>query len=662
MSAGTKFSFGARGQQRSRNLGDFEGLINLLPVSVLLIDQEHNTILAANPSALDLTGYTSREIIGMELTSLLPDVQNTLYATLSNNIKVDTPHPTRLIQRNLVTKNVAVTIRLINPAQKLGVILIESDQHNNSISNTGNKDNIWKQLTKLFTEITTTQQFITKITRVLEFGEEISQAEILAIYTTSPVEIGYNRVAGIGDFAWMPEKILSQDLSTPNAKNIWLPGKRSTSIFHRLALNQGIHYLTIARIGSSNATIGLLVIASKNDDLHPYLPQISELLAAAAADVIGQAVMDSSNRDLSDQIAAITARNQITQEHLAEGLITLDAELRIDVLNQAAEKILGYTSKETNRQPIANILVGAETLLDALAAAPAGQVEIFNDSLRIYRRRGESFLARLKAFSTTLGGKLSGFILLIQDLTELEQIWEQTRQLEQRAILGEITAVFAHEVRNPINNISTGLELMQLRMLPDDPNRPAIDRLMSDCDRLTELMKSVLAYAKPTEYAMGRIPLAPYLKSIIDRLRLRFERNNVTCRLEIDPECPAIYGNPGAIEQVLVNLINNSINAMADQDGQLTVRAHKLVDNSLLHQLNAHPYVEINIIDSGPGIPTEQQERIFTPFFTTNEGGTGLGLAIAKRIITAHKGLITLTSFPGATMFRILLPAFETNE
>ena len=97
---------------------------------------------------------------------------------------------------------------------------------------------------------------------------------------------------------------------------------------------------------------------------------------------------------------------------------------------------------------------------------------------------------------------MQGIVIFLHDITENEQIRVKTQQLEQRAVLGEVTAIFAHEVRNPINNISMGLQLLGTKFAADDPNQELIGRLQTDCTRLTHLMESVLSFSRPMEFKM----------------------------------------------------------------------------------------------------------------------------------------------------------------
>ncbi len=288
-------------------------------------------------------------------------------------------------------------------------------------------------------------------------------------------------------------------------------------------------------------------------------------------------------------------------------------------------------------------------LKNALDGLPTLKAE----NLHIYRRNGETFLAQVSVLPARIEDSIQGTILLIQDMSEKEQIQAQAQQLEQRALLGEVTAIFAHEVRNPINNISTGLQLMGYNLPNDDPNQEIISRLQADCDRLGELMKSVLAFSRPTEYEMESVAIGPLLNRLLERQRSRSATPPIQTHMQIETGTPDVRGNARALEQVFSNLITNAAQAMSDTGGSIAVKVRQVVAGE------ERRYIQIDVADNGPGIPKELQERIFQPFFTTKPNGTGLGLAITKRIITAHKGNIQVSSFPGGTVFHVQLPAME---
>ena len=251
---------------------------------------------------------------------------------------------------------------------------------------------------------------------------------------------------------------------------------------------------------------------------------------------------------------------------------------------------------------------------------------------------------------------MQGIVIFLHDITENEQIRVKTQQLEQRAVLGEVTAIFAHEVRNPINNISMGLQLLGSKFAADDPNQELIGRLQTDCTRLTHLMESVLSFSRPMEFKMETTELPVLLQRILDRWRPRLSRANVELFFQPDAATPAIMGDPRTLEQVFTNLISNAVQAMSTNGkGILGIK-------TAAHQGPDFLTAEVTVSDSGPGIPPEIREHIFEPFVTTNAGGTGLGLAITRRIVNAHHGTIDVESFPGGTIFHVHIPALSEGR
>ncbi len=247
-------------------------------------------------------------------------------------------------------------------------------------------------------------------------------------------------------------------------------------------------------------------------------------------------------------------------------------------------------------------------------------------------------------------------MILIRDLSEHEQYQVRNQQLEQRALLGEVTAIFAHEVRNQINSISTGLQLMSINLPEDNPNQEIITRLGGELNRINHLMNSALAFSRPVHNTLVPVDLAILTHRLIERFRPRFARENIQPHFQVSTDHPVIMGDARTLEQVFTNLFSNAVDAMSEKGGTLTVHIRTVKDAVNRDQ------IEVSVSDSGPGIPEEDQERIFDPFYSTSRNGTGLGLAIAKRIVTAHKGTIAVTSVPGGTVFQVTLPAAIKRE
>jgi signal transduction histidine kinase len=239
----------------------------------------------------------------------------------------------------------------------------------------------------------------------------------------------------------------------------------------------------------------------------------------------------------------------------------------------------------------------------------------------------------------------------LSDISETENNKAVVQHLEHRATLGDYTSAIAHDIRNPINNISLGIQRISNRFPPDDPNREVMTGIQNDCTRLSHLMESLLAYARSPELHLETIEVEPFLKRTLDRWHPRLVNAHINSHLNVEENVDKIIGDPRALDRVFTNLISNAVDAMSVSGDTLAINA-KL--NATAADL---PMVEITFSDNGPGIPEELKERIFEPFVSTSQKGTGLGLSITKQIVTAHKGSINVNSFPGGTHFIVSIPA-----
>ncbi|MCK4725314.1 MAG: HAMP domain-containing histidine kinase, partial [Anaerolineales bacterium] len=177
-----------------------------------------------------------------------------------------------------------------------------------------------------------------------------------------------------------------------------------------------------------------------------------------------------------------------------------------------------------------------------------------------------------------------------------------------------------------------------------------------DCNRLTHLMQSVLTFSRPPENKFKKVQLTELIPTLMERWRPRLARLQVKHEFKSSVENTTIQGDPRALEQVFSNLIGNAVEAMKVTGGNLMIHIRPS------HEEGGRQHIEINVIDDGPGIPQDLIDRIFEPFVTTNRNGTGLGLSIAKRIVSAHKGTITVSSVPGGTVFLVNFPLIKDNE
>jgi PAS domain S-box-containing protein len=482
----------------------------------------------------------------------------------------------------------------------------------------------------------------------------LTGSSAVAIYQAFGDKPALNRTYIIGANHLLPEDTPANDLAALQKPTLWTPGRRTEIELHRHARTNKVSYIASAPIGQVNASVGLIVAVSHHSEPTEEILEVLNFVGVLITSIIQEhTLLAHLQNTIKEHNSSLTEHELITG-FIQNGIVILRKDLSIRDMNSFAEDTLGYTCKEVQGQSIDKILISADNIktriVDALGNNNPSQI----DSTRLYRRNGQAFLANIQILPITETDGLSGVIIILRDLSEQEEYHTLNQQLEQRAMLGEVTASFAHEVRNPINNISTGLQLLAVSLPEDDINQEHVKRIKGDCDRLAALIKSSLTIVRPMDFKMKPVDIGSLIKFILDRLQARLVRANIQHNIQVEDDVPRVHGDFSALEHVFQNLIENAMQAMTLGGGTLSVKI------SLFQREGESKYVEINISDTGIGIPEEIRERIFEPFFTTKDDGTGLGLAIVKRIITAHKGVINMESIPGATVFQVRLPVAKT--
>lgn len=662
MSDGSQSPFSRFGRAQKNQTVEIDLLLNLSRSIVFVVDARNYAILQTNTMASDLTGYTSSELAGLKLTELFPNWNSHLLADV-NSQPNDNKLSTILMRRkDFSTAPVSIKHWRTSSDGKRQFLVVDPAVEQLESLYATEPNQTWLTIGKLFAilmEESVETDFVSALSQVITVAQTITGADSLAVYMVDTKQHRLECIVRQGDVGWLPDQLPSQELIQLKSPTVGQPRKRSSSLIHQAAQGRQLNYIASCPLGNNLEINGLVVLAGKNPMPKEGLQQITKIIAMVINLMNRRSGSERVIEETLYRLHQVQNLLRIIQESMLLGCLILSPDLKIIDINHAAENILGYKLNIILGQHVERILIGTETLQAAITELHDHAGALNTTEMRLYRRSGEAFLGQIRSSPVMVDGKLDYIVIFLQDLTEQEYIREQTTQLEQRAILGEVTAVFAHEVRNPINNISTGLELISLNLQSEDPNQPTIARLLQDCDRLAELMKSVLAFSRPAEYTLTQLSLEPFFQNLFERMRPRMERFGVHGSLQIEANCPSILGSPRALEQVFSNLINNALQAMSETGGELVIRIQPAQGTNLPIQQSNTKYLEVSVIDNGPGIPPELVERIFQPFFTTSSGGTGLGLAISKRIITAHRGNITVTSFPGGTVFRVLLPSSD---
>jgi signal transduction histidine kinase len=245
---------------------------------------------------------------------------------------------------------------------------------------------------------------------------------------------------------------------------------------------------------------------------------------------------------------------------------------------------------------------------------------------------------------------------------ENSKLYQQMKERDRLATLGEMSAGLAHEIRNPLAAIKGAIQYLDPGKLPPD-DREFLEIIVDEVDRLNTVVSQFLDYSRPLRPSMAPTDVNDVLTRTFKLLQAE-RPETVALSLELADWVPRVQADAEQLRQVILNLALNAFQAMP-KGGRLTVSTSASRDEVAFWREGGRrgELVEIRFRDSGPGIPEDARESIFVPFYTTKEKGTGLGLAICQRIIKAHQGSIVVRSSPGeGAEFLISLPALREER
>ena len=267
------------------------------------------------------------------------------------------------------------------------------------------------------------------------------------------------------------------------------------------------------------------------------------------------------------------------------------------------------------------------------------------------------------------GGRFLGYRGVSTDITAVIRA-EQAEQALRKAqaelahvtrvtTLGELTASIAHEINQPLAALITNAEACMSWLGRSPPDlaaaRRSVEWIVEDANRTSEVIRRVRALAKKTDTDKAQLDINELVREAMALVQRELSRHEVSLRMELAPGLPAIYGDRVQLQQVIINLVMNAIEAMQS----VTDRPRRLAMRSGRDDLGR---VFLTVADCGAGVSEADAERIFTPFFTTKSGGMGMGLAICRSIVEAHAG--RLSTFPneeGGATFQFVLPLHQED-
>jgi PAS domain S-box-containing protein len=383
------------------------------------------------------------------------------------------------------------------------------------------------------------------------------------------------------------------------------------------------------------------------------------------------------------------------------GLITTDLNGHIVTFNKAAEAILGYHSYEVLGQPWQQFLHIQENTVQAHTEYKREIIHknectdvlasIQRETLLVLNRRGEEVIVEVDVLPLWGDpGERLGWLITFVDITLVRRLEEDKRRLDRLAVLGEMSANVAHEVRNPLASIKTAMQMLASEIVSGQVSNgcgkndeqmgvqewalESIDVVLKEVERLDTIVRELLQFARPRQLQRSVCTIEEVSDRVLHLLQRQCSEANIVVQ-RMYTSVPALYADVAQMEQVLLNLYMNAIQAMPD-GGRLTVACRLIAKKQAIcegrraqevplslavgearelrgrcehgeEEDTGEQWLELAVSDTGPGIAPEGAERIFQPFFTTRAHGIGLGLAITRRLVEDHGGYIWVGGQPG---------------
>ena len=322
-------------------------------------------------------------------------------------------------------------------------------------------------------------------------------------------------------------------------------------------------------------------------------------------------------------------------ESMANGLISLDSAGAVTTINQAAQELIGISEAEAKSLEIDGLLqehaVEIQNVLE-------NNHTILNKEIVYQHSNGSAIPVNLSATQVKdeRGVKL-GVVILLNDMREMVELQERAKRAEHLASIGRMAATVAHEIRNPLSSVRGFAQFFANRFVEKTEERTYALAMMEESNRLNRVVSELLDYARPLELKIEPTSIETLFLDIVRRLELEQTASDIEIIQEVQPDMPTVQLDHDRILQVLLNLTQNSIDAMPN-GGKLILSAVWLAERNS---------VQIGVRDTGKGIPKSDLPRLFEPFFTTKTRGAGLGLAVVRKIVDAHDGEVEVKSEEG---------------
>ena len=414
------------------------------------------------------------------------------------------------------------------------------------------------------------------------------------------------------------------------------PSSEST----RLIVREGMRSSLTLPLLMDGKPVGVMFFSSRTVDV--YRPEHEEFLK----NIVGHMAIAVERARLTDGLRERTEFLENILQNSLDAIIVVDAQDRIRTWNQGARAMFGYAEPEVLGKSI-DLLHAEGDTAGTLSKRPvnsagAGGPRSLECAFRTKDGRQRTVDITASPLKDSKNRPM-GWSYIIRDVTDLKSMQEELIRTHGLAVVGEMAATVAHEIKNPLAGISGAIQVLAEGMPKGDNRRAIVGEILDQVHRLDRTVRDLLNFARPISPVRQDLDLIESLKSAWTMLAPQSEARSVQFSLEPQVNL-VVRADPQLLRQVWVNLFQNAIEAMP-KGGEVITR------------VVPGEKVRIEIRDSGNGIDPTTVEKIWRPFFTTKTRGTGLGLPLVKKIVDAHGGRIWCESEPSLrTSFFVEIP------
>ncbi len=396
----------------------------------------------------------------------------------------------------------------------------------------------------------------------------------------------------------------------------------------------------------SGTPVGLFRIGLAMDEVHAVesrmvrrMVLMTAVLAAIGIFAVTMIVASQNYRVLETRYRTMQSFTARILEEMQDAVVTVDEQQVVTMFNPQAGVLFGVRPGEMVGRPLDKIGLPS---LTTILQGDVGHAEMLVERRDGVHRSVAVTLSRVHGAPGT-----GGSTAVIRDLTLAKQLEREIERKDKLRAMGELASGVAHEIRNPLNAIAMIAQRFSKEFTPreDEEEFTGLARvLQTEAQRVNAIVHQFLLFARPPELSLARLPLGENLRTLGQAFSAQASAKGIRFRINVSEDVEVLLDRE-QFSQAMLNLLQNALDA-TEEGGTISLSCER-----------ENTYAVIRIIDSGSGIPDDQQRKIFDLYYTTKPHGTGMGLPITQRIIAQHDGSIDVTSTPGkGTEFVIRLP------